>query len=636
MKRHYYFKGVFLVLIAMFIFSTACVYAAEESITVTTYYPSPYGVYSEMRLYPKAPPPVATVCDSTQEGLMYYDSSAHALMVCSCKDSTCLLDSNYAWISATSYWMLSETNLYPNNPAWNVGIGTTEPAAKLEISGGHLRVSGGNQAQFIESSGVHGSAIFETLVSSQGVLNIGNTVGTPHFSVNTNNGRVGIGTTTMMGFLSLARDGTTDKYVSFNAGPDYGIKRWGEVFANGQTDLTDNINGGGMTDIWRSGWGISFGDNIDAFQISRAPQSAGGGAASSPLFTIIGSSDLSENGNVGIGTTNPSGRLEVKQPSGTSDPNIVLSQSSNNGGEAPKVWFKRAMNPGSPQAGYVLGSFVYSGYAGGGCVGTCTPDGYARGGRISTVAAENWNSVSHGTYMTFEVADVGASNTAEAIRIAPSGAVGIGTTSLSGRLHVRTGLDQDIARFEQADANFGAIVSIIRTAGATPREYRLQTMTSGGFKIRDNTAGHDRIYIGPAPANDARVGIGTNSPAAALDVQTTIPGLKVGATCVSGACPSDMRLKHDITPIIGSLQTIISLKPVSFRFRDRADGGIGYGFIAQDVQKVAPEWVREGKDGYLSVDYSPLTMMLVESVKELKSENDALKARLGEVEKKLK
>ena len=41
------------------------------------------------------------------------------------------------------------------------------------------------------------------------------------------------------------------------------------------------------------------------------------------------------------------------------------------------------------------------------------------------------------------------------------------------------------------------------------------------------------------------------------------------------------------------------------------------GFIAQDIEKIYPEVVFTGKDGYKSVDYSRLTPILVEAIKEL-------------------
>jgi hypothetical protein len=50
------------------------------------------------------------------------------------------------------------------------------------------------------------------------------------------------------------------------------------------------------------------------------------------------------------------------------------------------------------------------------------------------------------------------------------------------------------------------------------------------------------------------------------------------------------------------------------------------------VQKVVPEIVSKGDDGYLSVEYSKMAPLLVEAIKELKTENDMLKARLEKLE----
>jgi len=46
-------------------------FAQEEKITITTYYPSPYGVYNTMRLFPSTRQTHAEPC---QDGEMYYDS----------------------------------------------------------------------------------------------------------------------------------------------------------------------------------------------------------------------------------------------------------------------------------------------------------------------------------------------------------------------------------------------------------------------------------------------------------------------------------------------------------------------------------------------------------------------------------
>lgn len=49
------------------------------------------------------------------------------------------------------------------------------------------------------------------------------------------------------------------------------------------------------------------------------------------------------------------------------------------------------------------------------------------------------------------------------------------------------------------------------------------------------------------------------------------------------------------------------------------------GLVAQDVEKALPELVSKDKDGYKAISYTKLTAVLVEAVKELKTENESLK-----------
>ena len=51
--------------------------------------------------------------------------------------------------------------------------------------------------------------------------------------------------------------------------------------------------------------------------------------------------------------------------------------------------------------------------------------------------------------------------------------------------------------------------------------------------------------------------------------------------------------------------------------------------------KVLPELVSTNEHGYKSVDYTKLTPVLIEAVKELKAENELLKTRLEVQEKTL-
>ena len=86
---------------------------------------------------------------------------------------------------------------------------------------------------------------------------------------------------------------------------------------------------------------------------------------------------------------------------------------------------------------------------------------------------------------------------------------------------------------------------------------------------------------------------------------------------------SDERLKSDIKTLPAALDTVDQLRGVSFV----KDGQAGVGVIAQEVQKVLPQVVQENKDGYLSVAYGNLVGVLIEAVKELRAEVNALKGK---------
>lgn len=59
--------------------------------------------------------------------------------------------------------------------------------------------------------------------------------------------------------------------------------------------------------------------------------------------------------------------------------------------------------------------------------------------------------------------------------------------------------------------------------------------------------------------------------------------------------------------------------------------GYEYGVIAQEVQKEFPEMVKSDIDGYLYVDYIQFIPIIIESIKELKSEIDSIKDQINKV-----
>jgi hypothetical protein len=92
---------------------------------------------------------------------------------------------------------------------------------------------------------------------------------------------------------------------------------------------------------------------------------------------------------------------------------------------------------------------------------------------------------------------------------------------------------------------------------------------------------------------------------------------------------SDLTLKTNINTLTNPLDKITALRGVSFNWIESGEPSIG--FVAQEVQEVLPELV-QGMEGGLSVEYSNIVAVAVEAIKELKAENDDLKARLEALE----
>jgi len=96
---------------------------------------------------------------------------------------------------------------------------------------------------------------------------------------------------------------------------------------------------------------------------------------------------------------------------------------------------------------------------------------------------------------------------------------------------------------------------------------------------------------------------------------------------------SDGRLKKNVKPLADSLEKVLKLRGVSYQWDKEKipetrglDDKEQIGFIAQEVEEVIPELVStSSSDGYKAVAYDKMTAVLVEAVKELKAQNDALK-----------
>ena len=91
---------------------------------------------------------------------------------------------------------------------------------------------------------------------------------------------------------------------------------------------------------------------------------------------------------------------------------------------------------------------------------------------------------------------------------------------------------------------------------------------------------------------------------------------------------SDERLKSNISTLDGALDMIINMRGA--KFNKIGSDKTHIGLIAQEVQKVAPELVHQGEDGYLGVAYGNVVALLIEAIKDQQKQIDDLKSKLGQ------
>jgi hypothetical protein len=98
---------------------------------------------------------------------------------------------------------------------------------------------------------------------------------------------------------------------------------------------------------------------------------------------------------------------------------------------------------------------------------------------------------------------------------------------------------------------------------------------------------------------------------------------------------SDARIKTDIQVVPDALNKVLQLRGVTYLRTDNSDlekGKRSIGVIAQEVLPIIPEAVMldsvDPENGTMSVKYGNMVGLLIEAIKELKTEVDALKAEI--------
>ena len=243
--------------------------------------------------------------------------------------------------------------------------------------------------------------------------------------------------------------------------------------------------------------------------------------------------------------------------------------------------------------------------------------------------------------------------------------VGIGTTAPVARLQVQTSTPDQHLFLSDAAPSLALGNNSVRSSASMNGLFALSTAAShfgveagavtvaaygnarGNIYINSNYSGTGLTHVILQPLG-GNVGVGVNPP---LDRLHVFGDLRVGTgttgcvkdadgTVIAGTCSSDARLKRNILPFAHLLDKVAQLQPVTFywrsdEFKDRHFGTRqSFGLIAQEVEKILPELVTEDEQGYKAVNYSKLPLLSLQAIKELKAENDALKASVETLTRK--
>ena len=92
---------------------------------------------------------------------------------------------------------------------------------------------------------------------------------------------------------------------------------------------------------------------------------------------------------------------------------------------------------------------------------------------------------------------------------------------------------------------------------------------------------------------------------------------------------SDIRLKNVIGGVTNALDTVNKLNAIRYTWKDERDDKEHIGFSAQDVLELVPEAVYGSEETEYGISYGKLVPVLVEAIKELTAEVEALKKKVG-------
>ena len=531
------------------------------------------------------------------------------------------------------------------NSSGNIGIGTASPYKKLEVVG-DLQLDASNASMWIKSGATGTSGFINwTFNSDDTVYNkIGidyDTRASTGFHIDTgypltldcttyidfkrSGGTLGRWNSTGLGIGTDDPVGKTDIFVGASGYTNnittLPVGTWS--FANGSGSNSypslvskSNATGAGMTLVAATDDGapngmdfnIRKGYNTDFSTLTTS------GFTFSRFGTLL--TTILRNGNVGIGTASPSGKLHVSTGTDTSVGNIEF--------------FIGGTNAGNARSGKIIKN-------------TTSP-------YEMTIRASNFTN-GNNLILNDTGGNVGIGNTNPDEKLEISGD-GTGYPYVKLSNPSQTGRYLKIGMIDSVNHCIESVGSSTYLTFKTVSVEKMRITSGGVFLVKQtvpNTTG-DGFGVHPTGSGGGNlVSCHNGTAGAALIVghgafdgtivdfrraSTQVGTISVTSSATAYNTSSDYRLKENVVPMEGALDRVDALKPFRFNFIADADKTVD-GFLAHEVQDIVPEAITGEKDAvdekgnpeYQGIDQSKLVPLLVAAIQELKAEIELLKSK---------
>ena len=262
--------------------------------------------------------------------------------------------------------------------------------------------------------------------------------------------------------------------------------------------------------------------------------------------------------------------------------------------------------------------------------------------------------------------------TTTAVTIDTSQNVGIGTTSPATKLEskgsaevLRLTTTGDVSssgtvyqRFNDVNGN----AAFVGFGGGAASGFEINNLKSGPMlftnagaeRMRIDSSGN--VFIAKTSDTDAAQGIsfypsgnasfndnnsGTRTVIGFRRSGTSVGTISTTASSTAYNTSSDYRLKENIVPMTGALDTVSALKPVTYTWK--IDNSAGQGFIAHELAEIVPEAVTGKKDAVnedgtikpQGIDTSFLVATLTAAIQEMKAIIDEQSATINDLKARI-